>query len=191
MTKTPWKKIVSDPDFLGEADFNEGEEKIVTIDHVQSGVRVKSTEGTSEKAVVYFRERIKPMILNVARSKAITKVAGSKFVEDWVGVAIAVYIDDNVKAFGDVVSAVRVRPRKPMVRTAEKCADCGNEIQGAYGKGPDYIATYTKKQYGVSLCSECAEKRKKAKEVEQEAHQQEEQEAPQQEEMEGVNDAQT
>lgn len=180
MTKTPWKKIVSDPDYLGEADFNEGEEKIVTIDHVQSGVKVKTAEGTSEKAVVFFRERIKPMILNVARSKAITKVAGSKFVEDWAGVAIALYIDDNVKAFGDVVSAVRVRPRKPIVRTAEKCADCGEDIQGAMGKGADYIAAHTKRNYGVCLCSKCATKRKA------------QQEAPQQAEMEGVNnDAQT
>lgn len=176
MTKTPWKKIVSDPDYLGEADFNEGEEKVVTIDHVVSGVKIKTAEGTSEKAVVYFKERIKPMILNVARSKAITKVAGSKFIEDWSGVAIALYIDDNVKAFGDVVSAVRVRTRKPVVRTAVKCADCGNDIQGAMGKGADYIAAYTKKNYGVSLCSECAAKRKA------------QQEAQQQEEMEVVND---
>lgn len=175
MTKTPWKKIVSDPDYLGEADFNEGEEKIVTIDCVKSGVRIKSAEGTSEKAVVYFKERIKPMILNVARSKAITKVCGSKFVEDWHGVQIALYIDDNVKAFGDVVSAVRVRPQKPIVRTAVKCADCGNDIQGAMGKGADYIAAYTKKNYGVSLCSDCAAKRKAA------------QEAPQQTEMDGVS----
>ena len=175
MNKTPWKKIVSDPDYLGEADFNEGEEKIVTIDRVVSGVKIKTAKGTETKSVVHFKERIKPMVLNVARSKAITKVAGSKFVEDWQGVQIALYIDDNVSAFGEIVSAVRVRDRKPIVRTAVKCADCGGDIQGAYGKGADYIAVYTKKQYGVSLCSECAEKRKA------------EQEAPQQEEMEGVN----
>lgn len=177
MTKTPWKKIVSDPDYLGEADFNEGEEKIVTIDYVKSGVKIKSAEGTSEKAVVYFKERIKPMILNVARSKAITKVSGSKFIEDWPGVSIALYIDDHVKAFGDVVSAVRVRDRKPIVRTAVKCTDCGNDIQGAMGKGADYIAAYTKKKFGECLCFDCAEKRSTKA-----------QEAPQQAEMEGVND---
>lgn len=160
--KTPWKKIVSDPDFLGEADFNEGEEKIVTIDRVVSGVKVKSTEGTSEKAVVYFTEKIKPMILNVARSKAITKVAGSKFVEDWAGVQIQLYIEDGIKAFGDVVSAVRVRPRRPVARKAVKCADCGNDIIGAGGKGPDYIAAYTQKKFGVCLCFDCATKRTKA-----------------------------
>ena len=166
--KTPWKKIVSDPDFLGEADFNEGEEKVVTIDRVVSGVKVKTAEGTSEKAVVYFREKIKPMILNVARSKAIAKVAGSKFIEDWMGVSIQLYIDDNVKAFGDVVSAVRVRPRKPVIRNAVKCADCGNDIQGAMGKGADYIAAYTKKKFDECLCFDCAEKRsRKAQEVQQ------------------------
>ena len=175
--KTPWKKIVSDPDYLGEADFNEGEEKVVTIDRVVSNVQVKTAEGTSEKAVVYFREKIKPMILNVARSKAITKVAGSKFIEDWVGVPIQLYIEDNVKAFGDVVSAVRVRPRKPVIRKAVKCAECGEDIQGAMGKGADYIAAYTQKKFGVCLCFDCAEKRSKAA-----------QEAAQPEETAGVTD---
>lgn len=157
--KTPWKKIVSDPDFLGEADFNEGEEKIVTIDHVQAGVKIKSAEGTSEKSVVYFRERIKPMILNVCRSKAIEKVAGSRFVEDWVGVSIQLYIEDGIKAFGDVVSAVRVRPIKPRPKEAVKCADCGENIQGAGGRSADYIANYTKKKYGVPCCYACASAR--------------------------------
>lgn len=176
MNKTPWKKIVSDPDYLGEADFNEGEEKIVTIDHVKADVGIKTAKGTEKKSVLYFKERIKPMVLNVARSKAITKVAGSKFIEDWQGVQIALYIDDNVSAFGEIVSAVRVRDRKPIVRTAVKCTDCGNDIQGAMGKGADYIAAYTKKNYGVSLCSECASKRKA------------QQDAMEQEEMAGVND---
>jgi hypothetical protein len=157
--KTPWKKIVSDPDFLGEADFSEGEEKIATIDRVASSVKIKTADGTNERAVVYFKEKIKPMILNVARSKAITKVAGSKFVEDWSGVTIQLYIEDNIKAFGDVVSAVRVRPRKPLVRNAVKCADCGGDIVGAMGKGADYIATYTQKKFGVPLCFDCAGKR--------------------------------
>ena len=160
--KTPWKKIVSDSEYLGEADFTEGEEKIATIARVAAGVKIKSAEGTSEKSVVYFAENVKPIILNVARAKAITKVAGSRFVEDWPGVTIAMYIDDNVKAFGDVVSAVRVRPQKPRVKTApvEKCADCGGDVKPAMGKSADYIVQYTKKKFkGVCLCFDCAMKR--------------------------------
>lgn len=157
--KTPWKKIVSDPDFLGEADFGEGEEKIVTIKKVSSGVKVKTADGASEKAVVYFQEDVKPMILNVARSKAITKVAGSRYVEDWAGVPIQLYIDDNVRAFGDVVSAVRVRPRKPTVQKTTNCSECGNPILPALGKSAEYIAVHTKKNYGAPLCHVCAPKR--------------------------------
>ncbi len=162
--KTPWKKIVSDSEYLGEADFTEGEEKIGTIAKVAAGVKIKSAEGTSEKSVVYFTENIKPLILNVSRAKAITKVAKSRFVEDWPGTAIQLYVEDNVKAFGDVVSAVRVRPRPPVKRVAaEKCADCGGEVKGAMGKSAEYIVAYTKKQFGgTCLCFDCAMKRKDA-----------------------------
>lgn len=63
---------------------------------------------------MYFEEAgIKPMILNVARSKAIEKVAGSPELEDWPGVKIQLYIEHGIKAFGDIVNAVRVRPFKP------------------------------------------------------------------------------
>ena len=164
-TKTPWKKIVSDPDYLGEADFEEGEEKIATIDKVVANDKVKSAEGTSEKSIVHFKEKdIKPMILNVARSKAITKVANSRFVEDWSGVAIQLYIEDGIKAFGDIVSAVRVRPKKPNVAPKKvlTCADCGAVIEGAMGKGAEYIANYTKQKYGEALCFDCGLKRGEA-----------------------------
>ena len=160
--KTHWKKVVSDPDFLGEADFQEGEEKIATIARIAEKVDVKTAKGKEKKTVVYFLENIKPMILNVARSKAITKVSGSPYFEDWINVAVQLYIDPHVEAFGEIVSAVRVRPRPPVKRTpAEKCADCGGEVKGAMGKSAEYIVTYTKKQFGgTCLCFDCAMKRK-------------------------------
>ncbi len=157
--KTHWKKVVSDPNYLGEADFNEGEEKVATISRVAQDETVVTAEGKSKKAVVYFKENLKPMILNVARSKAIQKVAKSPYFEDWVGVSIQLYIQDGIKAFGDVVSAVRVRATKPVIKNAVKCTDCGKDIQGASGKSADYIAAYTKKQFGVPLCFDCAIKR--------------------------------
>lgn len=157
--KTHWKKVVSDPNYLGEADFNEGEEKIATIAGVARDEVIQTAEGKSKKAVVHFRENLKPMILNVARSKAIEKVAGSPYFEDWVDVKIQLYIEHGIKAFGDVVSAVRVRPRKPVIKTAVQCADCGSDIQGANGRSADYMAAYTKKQFGVCLCFSCASAR--------------------------------
>lgn len=164
MEKTHWKKIVSDPNYIGEADFREGEEKVLTIREINSAEDVVTCEGKSKKAVVHFAETgVKPMILNVARSKAIEKVAGSPYFEDWPGVRIQLYIEHGIKAFGDVVNAVRVRPRKP--REAAKlpnCSDCGNPIRPAMGKTADFVAAYTAKRYGVPLCDACAARRKAA-----------------------------
>lgn len=162
--KTHWKKVVSDPNYLGEADFQEGEEKIATIARVAQNETVQTAEGSSKKAVVHFKEPLKPMILNVSRSKAIEKVAGSPFFEDWPGTTVQLYIEHGIKAFGDVVSAVRVRPRKPIIKQPVKCADCGQDIQSAGGKGADYIAQYTKRKYGTALCFQCASARNAKKE---------------------------
>lgn len=164
--KTHWKKVVSDPNFIGEGDFQEGEEKALTIDHVVAAEIVTTAEGKSKKAVVHWKEKdSKPMILNVARSKNIEKVAGSGYFEDWPGVKIQLYIEHGIKAFGEVVSAVRVRPFKPRVQQQEPvppCADCGGEIAPAMGKDARWLAAYTTKHYGVPLCADCAAKRKAA-----------------------------
>ena len=166
MEKTHWKKVVSDPNFLGEGDFQEGEEKILTIDHVNASETVTTAEGKSKKAVLYWQETgVKPMILNVARSKNIEKVVGSGYFEDWPGHSIQLYIEHGIKAFGEVVSAVRVRPYKPRVQKQEPvppCADCGQEITPAMGKDARWLAAYTTKKYGVPLCAACAQKRKEA-----------------------------
>lgn len=164
MEKTHWKKIVSDPNYLGEADFNEGEEKVATIASVNQSETVTTTEGKSQKAVVHFAENLKPMILNVARSKAIEKVAGSPYFEDWKGVRIQLYIEHNIKAFGELVSAVRVRPRKPKEAPPLLCADCGGPVKPANGRSAAYMAEYTKRKFGAVLCYDCAMKRTTRKE---------------------------
>lgn len=168
--KTHWKKVVSDPNFIGEGDFQEGEEKILTIDHINASETVTTAEGKSKKAVLHFREKgVKPMILNVARSKSIEKVAGSGYFEDWTGVQIQLYIEHGIKAFGEVVSAVRVRPYRPRPQQQEPvppCTDCGGEIAPAMGKTAAWLAAYTTKNYGVPLCAACAQKRREAAAVE-------------------------
>ena len=161
--KTPWKKIVSDPNYIGEADFQEGEEKILTIKNVNQHETVVTAEGKSEKAVVHFVESgYKPMILNVARSKSIEKVTRSKFVEDWPGAKIQLYIESGIKAFGDIVSAVRVRPFKPKETAPSApvllCSDCGKSINPFGKTSAAQLAAYTVSKYGRALCSECAGK---------------------------------
>lgn len=164
MEKTHWKKVVSDPNFIGEGDFQEGEEKVATIKSIAQSETVVTAEGKSKKAVVHFEETgIKPMILNVARSKAIEKVCGSGYFEDWPGTKIQLFVEHGIKAFGDVVNAVRVRPFKPKEQKHEPvppCADCGGEIKAAMGKSAEFMAAYTTRHYGVPLCADCAQIRK-------------------------------
>ena len=177
MDKTHWKKAVSDPNFIGEGDFQEGEEKVLTIERVNASETIVTAEGKSKKPVAHWREPgNKPMILNVARSKNIEKVAGSPYFEDWPGVQVQLYIEHGIKAFGEVVSAVRVRPHKPRIKKQEPvppCADCNNAIEPAMGKDARWLAAYTTKNYGVPLCAACAQKRKDAASAAAEAQQNE------------------
>ena len=94
------------------------------------------------------------MILNITNKKTICKLYHTKDTEKLAGKAVVVGTE-KVKAFGDVHDALRIRKQIPQ-EAAVKCADCGNDITGAMGKGADYIAAYTKKQFGTCLCFSCA-----------------------------------
>lgn len=156
-----WKKLVSDPKYLSDADFGPGEEKVATIDYTARDM-VQNAEGKAEKVVLHFKENIKPLVLNVTNSKAIAKVTGKQEVQDWKGQRILLYVDPRVKAFGDIVRAVRVRPyaprasQLPPAEATIPCSKCGNNIKPFGKMTTAAMAEYTKKQYGQALCSDCA-----------------------------------
>lgn len=164
--KTHWKKVVSDPTYLGEGDFQPGQEIVATIKRVGASEKVQGADGKSEnKAVVHFAEKnIKPMILNVARSKAIEKVSGSAYFEDWPNTKIQLYVQSGIKAFGEVVNAVRVRPFKPKEAAPVNliCTDCKGSIIAANGMTAERVSAYTTKKYSAPLCAQCATKRSEA-----------------------------
>lgn len=163
MEKTHWKKVVSDPNYIGEADFQEREEIVVTIDYIKSDENVTTADGSKNKAVAHFIEKYKPLILNVTNSKTITKLARSPYFEDWKGLSIQLYIDPHVKAFGEIVSAVRVRPYAPKASKKQPeelilCDECKKDIL-PYGKRTaQQMAAYTAEKYGRKLCADCATK---------------------------------
>lgn len=162
--KVHWKKVVSDPVYIGEADFEPGEEKVLTIASINSKETIVTNEGKSTKAVVHWVEKEKSMILNVARAKAIQKVTGTPYMDEWVGKKVQLYIDNKVKAFGEIVSAVRVRPFAPKVQQKQEvksdaeliCEECGKPITDAYGMSAAQVADSTTKKYGRPLCADCA-----------------------------------
>jgi hypothetical protein len=161
--KTHWKKLTN-PNYLGAYSFNEGEEKILTIKSVSDEL-VKGEDGKEERCIVArFVEPEKPMILNKTNCKTIQKVYKTPYIEDWANRKIQIYVE-QVKAFGDVVEALRIRKFIPKVAAPKAeaiitCADCGQTVK-AYGKmNPAQIAKMTYEKYGKQLCTDCAAKEK-------------------------------
>ena len=152
---THWKKLTN-PDYLGAYALEPGQDLIVTIKSVANEV-VTGTDGKKETcSVMHFAENVKPLVLNATNSKTITKLLKTPYIEQWAGRKIQLYVESGIKAFGDIVDAIRVRPFLPVVEL--KCSDCGKQIEGFGGKSADVIARHTLKNYGKMLCSECATK---------------------------------
>lgn len=110
-TKTHWKKAFN-PDYLGAYSLDPGQELILTIKNLKTE-KVKNADGREDECLVcHFSEPVKPMILNVTNCKIIHRLYSTPYVEEWVGKQIQVYVA-KVKAFGDTVDALRVRPFVP------------------------------------------------------------------------------
>ena len=107
-----WKKQFN-YEYLGSYSLEGDREKVVTIKGV-STEKVTGQSGRKEDCfTVSFKEFDKPMILNRTNSKAIEKVASSPLIEEWIGVQVSLYVQPGVRAFGDVVDALRIRDTKP------------------------------------------------------------------------------
>lgn len=153
-------KMGKNPNYLGSWDLEEQPRREVTLTIGRIVDEKVVTNGQTELCTVchWVEKGWKPMILNITNKKTVCKLYKTTDTEKLVGKAVAIGVE-QVKAFGDVHDALRIRKRIPKVETAVKCADCGNDIQSASGRGADYIAAYTNRKYGVCLCATCAEMR--------------------------------
>lgn len=162
--KTNWKKLIN-PDYLGAYSLDDGNGKYSDIIATIQYVKVENVTGPDGKkedcAVAHFSERdLKPMILNTTNMKMLEKLFKSKYIEDWAGRKIQIGVE-SVKAFGDVVDALRVRKFLPREETAGpvKCGDCGNEITAAGEMSAVQVAAYARKRFGADLCAGCMKAR--------------------------------
>jgi len=159
--KIHWKKLHS-YEYLGAYSI-ESADLILTIKGVKNET-VTGADGKKEECtVVRFVEPVKPMILNVTNAKTIQKIYSTPYIDDWVGKKIQLY-SAEIKAFGELVDALRIRPFKPKsvapVQTAAiSCGDCKKNITEFGGASAEKIAGHTKKKYGMPLCAACAQKR--------------------------------
>lgn len=120
MKKTHWKKL-KNPDYLGSWDFQPGEERVEKIKSVGAET-VDNGKTKDECLVCRFHGKTKPLILNTTNSKAISKVAGSDYIEDWKDLHITLFTT-RISAFGEEMDAVRVRKIKPVIKLPELTPD--------------------------------------------------------------------
>ena len=110
--KTHWKKL-HNPDYIGAYTLMDGDVKEMVVKFASVRTKeVQSPDGKKEQCVVAELIGQKPMILNATNMKALQKLSGSPYVEDWNGLQVTLYVA-QVKAFGDVVDALRIRPTLP------------------------------------------------------------------------------
>ena len=158
-----WKKLTN-PDFLGAYAFDRGEEKTATIKDVRQD-KVTGADGKEEMCtIVYFAEDLKPLILNRTNAKMITKLYHTGYIDEWVGKRITMCVK-NVRAFGEVVEAVRIKNEIPRAASTAPilCEDCGTAISAVGTYSAADIARINKNRFGKALCAECSKKRQDGK----------------------------
>ena len=151
-----------DKNYLGSWDVPDGEDLVLTIDHVEQN-DVKNERGSERKLTLHFAERgYKPMILNTTNAKRIGKVAGSNKVENWENLRIAIYTE-RVQAFGGMTDALRVREYAPR-ETEAFCEECKKKIERHGDYSVNKIVQLSKAKYKKCLCWDCSMKAKEAQE---------------------------
>jgi len=118
-TLTHWRKGFN-PDYLGAYSLApDYRDIILTIDRVRQDVEVVDQNGKKGSCMVaYFKENVKPMIINVTNSKILVKLSKSEFIEKWSGLKVQIYVA-KIKVAGDMVDALRIRAFAPKTELPE------------------------------------------------------------------------
>lgn len=110
MSKTHWKKAFN-PNYIGAWSLEDGQDLTVTIESAGQE-QLTNPDGKKEDCLVVKLKGQLPMVCNKTNAKTIQIVTGSPYLEDWAGKQIILYVE-QVRAFGETVPAIRVRPVRP------------------------------------------------------------------------------
>ena len=105
-----WKNFL-DKDYLGSHNLEKGEEMLLTIEKFEGEEMVQKVGGKNDektpKPVLYFKENVPKMIMNITNGNTLTALYGSH-PDGWIGKQIQIYAA-SVKAFGKTQDALRIR----------------------------------------------------------------------------------
>lgn len=121
-SKTHYRKVFKS-DHLGRADLEDyqeaGSNLVFTIDFVRQEYGAKVAGKKIDANIAYFKEKIKPLVLNATNSGTLRKLTGSCFVENWTDITVQLYVDEHAKLKGETVGGVRISPNAPRLTKRE------------------------------------------------------------------------
>jgi hypothetical protein len=144
MSKTHWR-ATEKSNFAASWDFDQ--RFAATIKKVENKVVTLSGGRKEEKTVVTFEEKeispgheLKPMILNAYNKKALVKITGSPYIEDWSGCPVWIS-KRQVKFQGDDTEGLKLEGRTPspictpeqMEEITERCKNIGRTTEQLCG----------------------------------------------------------
>lgn len=140
--KTHWRSVKPSP-YLAAVDLD-GKDVVVTIECVHVG-EVEGEKGRKDECRIATlshngKDMDKQLLLNVTNCKALQKLTGSNFLEDWNKQRVTLYTSPT-KLKGETVDGIRIRLTRPPEPappkfTADQKAEAGriateiNELKG-------------------------------------------------------------
>lgn len=109
--KTHWKTQFNYK-WLGAYCLPDGKDVVLTIREMKREEVVGDSGNKEQCLIAYFHENSKPMIINKTNCKTLEKLFKTPIIEEWSNKQIQVGAA-QVKAFGSVVDALRIRPFLP------------------------------------------------------------------------------
>ena len=97
--------------YLKQGDIGDEEVPVTFKKVVKENVARKDAD-PEYKAVAYFHEFEKPMVLNATNLKRIAKTLGDD-TEDWIGNSMILYVDETVEFGGEQKGGLRLK-RQPL-----------------------------------------------------------------------------
>lgn len=153
-----WRELM-DCDYLRAELLAPKERKVLTIKEVKAETITSKTGETDVKPVLYFKEDVLPMVLNVTNCQTIERLYGTGNTTEWHDKKIQIFAT-STKVSGIVVPCLRVEAVIPATdKVTYVCSVCGKEITKTVYDGS--VA-----KYGKSYCSaECVKKDKEGEDL--------------------------
>lgn len=109
-------RTLRNPNYIGSWDLMVNEKETIELNVQVATVKkemVQNGDKKEECRIVHLNGR-KPLILNSTNEKALIKLFGTPFIEDWVGRWFTLYVK-KVRAFGETVDALRIKDTLPVI----------------------------------------------------------------------------